>query len=108
MLFSLAALTAGCIFTSPLAPGFNTLTPGTYYVEQRDDKLFALGLARSDAPTPDQTATEDWLQLSDPTEWYQGPGVYVLSDDMQWTPTQQTSTATLDEVIQLNDAPPPP
>jgi hypothetical protein len=101
-------MTTGCLFAVPTDAGLNRISPGAYFVEQRDDKLFALSLARIEITDMDQTAAEDWLPVAELAGWYEGPGVYVLSDDMQWAHPQSSTTATLDEVIQLNDAPPPP
>ena len=104
----LTTMPAGCVFAVSTNAGLTDISPGSYFVEQRDDKLFALSLARTDSTGADQAEIGNWLPVAELAGWYEGPGVYVLSDDMQWTHAQPSATATLDEVIQLNDAPPPP
>lgn len=97
----MTTFTAGCVFT-PFEAASLDMVPGSYFVEQREDKLFALSLARPD--TLDAPNEDDWVPV-EATDWYSGPGVYVLTNELQWTPSRQLS-APLDDIIQLNDAPP--
>lgn len=92
----------GCPLEAPLVddvePGAE---PGTYYVEQVEGKLYYYELAEV------RGAENRWIELSEEGEWYVGPGVYRLREDHTWSRDADAEGLTLDEIIQLHDAPPP-
>jgi len=71
--------------------------PGTYYVEQREGKLYYYQLAEV------READGRWIELIDDGTWFTGPGFYRLSDDHVWSRDETAEGLTLDDLIQLHD-----
>lgn len=91
--------TSGCLI-APGAAGADAfgMDPGTYFVEQRSDKLFAFQL-------PEVRGEEgQWIEITERGLPFNGQGLYRLSNDFEWA--QEAAGVTLDEVIQLHDPPP--
>lgn len=106
MLCSIAAFTmmiAGCPLPEPAQNDLKfALTPGTYYVEQHDSKVFYYQLAQT------RGETGAWVELPSIGDWFVGAGFYVLDDESNWAVDQETAGLTLDEFIQLHDPAPTP
>jgi hypothetical protein len=99
--FTAAALLAGgCPVQSDVQ--VTTLPPGQYWVEQQAEKLVALELP---AQRGDETR---WTAVDEAAaSWFDGPALYALSDEFQWSRDPTADGFTLDDVIQLHDPPPP-
>jgi hypothetical protein len=95
-----ASAIGGCPLPVPVDEATLTPAPGTYFVEQREDKLYYYDLAVV------RGAEGRWVALDDDGMWFTGPGFYELSEDHVWSRDEDTEGLTLDEVIQLHDPPP--
>lgn len=89
----------GCIMTPPVLDSVLGPTPGTYYVQQQDGKLFYYQL-------PERGENGEWIRLLDAADWYVGPGFYDLDGNSNWSWDEENAGLTLDEYIQLYDPAP--
>ena len=102
LLGSLLLLPGGCPLQSGvLAAQVTAPAPGVYYVEQREQGLFALELsgARADGT--------DWVKLeSAAASWFAADGFYELADSGAWNVDESRIDVSYDEALQLYDAAP--
>gem|GEM_PF-2320056 len=104
--FATLVLTGGC----PLGvdSGANAVlgisatlpAPGTYFVEMKADGLSYFQMARV------RGEADAWMPLADDGMWFDGPGFYRLDENAAWSRDPNFDGLTLDDVLQLNDAPP--
>ncbi len=107
-LAGLSGLMLTCVAGCPLEPPSDAEmlaapAPGMYYVQQEGDKLVSLQVSQARA------GDARWTDLPADASWYRGPGLYELSEDLNWSLWQAGGPEVLDEFLQLYDpAPTPP
>lgn len=90
---------AGCPLEPPteLVLGEQALPPGEYLIDGGADGLVYFDLAdeRGDASA--------WVDLTSFDGVYDGPGVYELSKQMEWSRVAEMTDARVDELLQIHD-----
>jgi len=85
------------------ATGFENVPPGYYWAEYDHETLMLFRMPQA-RPDPGQ-----WYEQKGAVpDWFTGPGLYLLHENLAWEPVAQEGSQTLDLWLQLWDVGPAP
>jgi hypothetical protein len=98
----LVMLLGGCPALVSSEQAFPALPPGIYFVEARSDGVYAY------LPPRYRGGKSAWLPVDLTPTRFQGPGVYQVDENGQWSHISEISQTQLDALIQVHDPAPLP